>query len=127
MADVGRRQCKRSREWNREEGRNHLEEQAESGLTVRAYCLAKGLKEWTFYNWRRRLEVEARCVAEPDVVGEGSARPAFTELVVPSSGSRLAPWMTEVVLRGERCLRVGPGFDEETLRRLVTVLESLPC
>ena len=33
----------------------------------------------------------------------------------------------EVVLSGERRIRVGVGFDEGTLRRLVTALEEAPC
>ena len=33
----------------------------------------------------------------------------------------------EVVLLSERRLVLGAGFDEETLRRVVSVLESVPC
>jgi hypothetical protein len=33
----------------------------------------------------------------------------------------------EVVLGGGRRIAVGPGFDEETLRRVVIALESGPC
>jgi hypothetical protein len=33
----------------------------------------------------------------------------------------------ELVLRGERRVRLGADFDAGSLRRLVAVLESLPC
>ena len=127
MAEERPRRCKRSPEWNRAEGRKHLEAQAESGLSIRAYCLANNLAEWTFYNWRRRIAFEAQGKATPSMESPTPAKAAFAELVIPSAGNRLEPWMVEIVLRGERRIRVGPGFDEETLRRLVSVMESLSC
>ena len=58
MAGTRPRRCKRSQAWNRECGRQHLEAQAESGLSVHDYCFAYGLEVHTFYNWRRRLNRE---------------------------------------------------------------------
>ena len=129
MTKVGSRPCKRSREWNRELARQHLQAQPESGLTVRAYCLAHDLKEWTFYNWRRRVLMEDR-IAELEVVGakpEVPSGPAFAEVVLARpSGLPESPFV-EVVLSGERRVRVGVGFDEATFMRVVSLLESLPC
>jgi len=129
MTKVGSRPCKRSREWNRELARQHLQAQPESGLTVRAYCLAHDLKEWTFYNWRRRVLMEDR-IAELEAVGprpEVPSGPAFAEVV-------LGPWRglaesaaVEVLVCGDRRVRVCAGFDEAAFMRVVSLLESLPC
>ena len=51
----------------------------------------------------------------PDVCGQ------------PESFVALAHSSVEVFLRCGRRLRVEPGFDEDALRSLVTLLESLPC
>jgi hypothetical protein len=70
----------------------------------------------TFYAWRRTLERRAAEV------------PAFVPVqiladAVPASGGAL-----EVILRDGRSVRVVPGFDAATLRRLLAVLEGEgPC
>ena len=127
MADVRGRSCKRSRLWDRERGRQHLAAQVQSGLTVRAYCLAHGLKEWSFYNWRRRLALEPQVAGEAGMAPEFLSGPVFAE--VRLGGATLSPATpsVEVMPRGERRLRVGPVFDEDTLVRVVLVLEALPC
>ena len=43
----------------------------------------------------------------------------------PVAAPREAP--IEIALRGGRTVRVGPGFDEATLARLVAVLEEATC
>ena len=127
MADSGARGCRRSPAWTREQGRRHLQAQAESGLTVRDYCFAHGLKTHTFHNWRRRLTQESEGSRSEDLESSVPGGPAFVEVFVGSLQPRETPSVVEVVLQGGRRLRVGPGFDEKTLRRLVTLLESLPC
>ena len=52
---------------------------------------------------------------------------AFAELRLPAGTVQAAASGVEVVLPGERRLRLGPGFNEDTLRRAVSVLESLSC
>jgi hypothetical protein len=42
--------------------RRHVRGQASGGLSVRAYCVAHGLQEYSFYWWRRDL---ARREADP--------------------------------------------------------------
>ena len=59
MADTRSRRCRRSWGWKSEWGREHLEAQAESGLTIQDYCVANGLPVHTFHSWRRRLNLEA--------------------------------------------------------------------
>ena len=51
----------------------------------------------------------------------------FTELQVPPGAALVGTSGVEVVLAGERLLRVERDFDEDTFRRALAVLESLPC
>ena len=127
MAGARPRRCKRSPLWTREQGRQHLEAQAASGLSVQDYCFAYGLAPHTFHNWRRRLGEKAENPVAEASASKGPLRPSFAELVVASPECVPEPSVVEVVLGGARRLRVGPGFDEETVRRLVGLLESLPC
>jgi hypothetical protein len=85
------------------------------GGTVRAFCARRGLSEPSFYSWRRLL-------AERD-----GRRPAFVPVQVIPAEPRAGNGALEVVLGGKRTVRVGPGFDAATLRRLLAVLEEKPC
>lgn len=127
MAGSRPRRCKRNPAWNQEQGRQHVKAQVESGLSIQDYCFAHGLKVHTFHNWRRRLKREMPC---PDGWAEESripGGPAFAEVFVASRDLRENTPIVEVVLHGGRRLRVEPDFDEDALRRLVALLESLPC
>jgi hypothetical protein len=83
-----------------------------SGLSVRAFCTQHGLAAASFYHWRRVLErraAEAAAFVPVQLVADA----------VPAQDSAL-----EVVLADGRAVRVGPGFDAPTLRRLLAVLEG---
>lgn len=101
--------------------RDALSRQRATGLGVRAFCAREGLREATFYRWRREVGrrdapafVELRPVppAEPE---PAVARPgdAPVELVFP---------------QGPRVL-VRPGCDAALLRRVLAALaaEVAPC
>jgi hypothetical protein len=87
-----------------------------SGLSVRAFCERHDLSQPSFYAWRRTL-------AERD-----EQAIAFVPLEVLAEPFPLAPESEatglELVLTGERVLRIGPAFDEPTLRRLLAVLQE---
>ena len=56
-----------------------------------------------------------------------SSAPMFAEVhVAESPMTGLGVSGVELVLCGERRIRVAPGFDEATVRRVVALLESLP-
>jgi transposase len=85
-----------------------------SGLSVRGFCARHRLAEPSFYAWRKKL-------ARRD-----AAAPAFVPVQVVPDGAE-AEGVT-VVLAGGRTVRVSPGFDAATLRRVVAVLEEgAPC
>jgi transposase-like protein len=127
MAGTRARRCKRSPAWNRGWGRQHLEAQAESGLSVHDYCFAYGLEAHTFYNWRRRLNRERPTPTGKDDASRLPAQLVFAEVVLVSPAPVSSESVVEVVLRCGRRLQVGADFDEGALRRLVGLLESLPC
>ena len=94
-----------------------------SGLSAAAFCLDNGLTEAHFYAWRRTLaarDAESMSFAQVHVltdetVDNGSGPPPVT-----SSGA------LELVLANGRLLRIGAGFDQDTLRRLLPLVEEAP-
>jgi len=82
--------------------------QAQSGLSVAAYCRRVRVPASSFYAWRRKLRdagtfAEVRVTPEPDSAIEHGA--------------------LELHLRRGWCVIVRPGFDRQTLRDLVATLE----
>lgn len=130
MADSGTRRCGRSRAWHRARWREHVVAQEGSALSAAAYCREHGLRRRTFYRWRgvfRAEETAGEASGSGDGLAGAWAPAAFAELRLSRGATQTEAWGVEVVLPGERRLRLGPGFDEETLRRAVSVLESLSC
>jgi transposase len=97
--------------------RRHLRNQDASGLSVREFCQQEGLAESSFYYWR--LEIERR-----DRAGNGEGKPAFLAVEVNTPAHESA---IEVVLASGHVLRVRGGFDADTLRQLLAVLEEPSC
>ena len=95
-----------------------------SRLTVRAFCLRHRLNEPSFYSWRRVLRQRGLLGNEP-ADDPGMATPAFVQLTVADSPA--GPKSIELILPKGRRLRVRPGFDANTLRQLLRVLEDPAC
>jgi transposase-like protein len=95
--------------------RRMLREWRSSGLSVRAFCRLHGLAEPSFYSWRRVLA--KRDGEQPTFVPVRVLGEATTADPIPTSG-------LELVLDRGRVLRIGPAFDEVTLRRLLALLEE---
>ena len=100
----------KERQWRR-----RINQWRASGLSVRAFCAQRGLSSASFYHWRRVL---ARRAAE---------EPAFVPVQVVADAVPTQPSALEVVLTDGRAVRIAPGFDAATLRRLLAVLEGRPC
>jgi len=89
--------------------RERIAEQGRSGLSVKQFCKERGLTEYSFYAWRKRLRKKAPvrfALVERGAARQEPATEAGLELLLAS---------------GER-LRIGAGVDGATLR---TVLEAL--
>jgi hypothetical protein len=93
-------------------------------VTVREFCRARGLREPSFYFWRREL---ARRVGTPTPRRELAKRAPqaiFAPVTVrpaPAKAPDLAP--IELEIAGVT-LRVPSNFDEANLRRLIAVLRA---
>lgn len=105
-----------------------------SGLSLPAFCAPRGVNAKTMSGWiykpahraavaRARSEVVAAQV--PD-----QAKPAFLPVRVadarPRARTSRRAGLAIVIGAGRRVV-VTPGFDAETLRRVVAVLEDRPC
>jgi hypothetical protein len=104
-----------------------------SGQTGRDFCAAQQLSEPNFYAWKREIarrdqERVARSKPRPEASPRRSAAaalPAFLPVTMDAVASPASA--LEVVLAGDRVLRVRPGFDADVLRQLLAVLEEPSC
>jgi len=108
-----------------------LETWRAGGKTVREFCRDEGLSEASFYAWRKRLaDVDGKAS------GSRSSSPACPEPPAATAGE---PFISlgmlstspceamEVVLDDRPTIRIRPGFDRDTFRRVVSVLAELAC
>lgn|SRR5512134_3970617 len=102
-----------------------LDDFRNSGLTHVEFCRRRQLPLSTF---RRRLYRDRSTRATPQV-----ARPSTTPFLPvtvrpePTPASVAPPQPLELILPHGRRIAIAPGFDAETLRRLLDVLEASPC
>ena len=107
MAPGRARDERKEQQWRRWIG-----EWRASGLSVRAFCDRRGLAIPSFYAWRRTLHRRAAEVS------------AFVPVQVVADAAPAQASALEVVLVDGRTVRVAPGFDAATLRRLLAVLQK---
>jgi transposase-like protein len=105
------RDVQKERQWRR-----WIDQWRASGLSVQAFCARHDLAPARFYHWRRVLE--RRAAEQPA---------AFVAVQVVAGAVPAQASALEVVLTDGRAVRVAPGFDAATLRRLLAVLEGRPC
>ncbi len=79
---------------------------------MRAFCAQHGLASASFYRWRHVLQRRA------------TEQPAFVPVQVVADTPPPQASALELVLADGRAVRVAPGFDEATLRRLLAVLQE---
>ena len=89
--------------------RGVLAEQRRSGLSLRAFAAQRGVSVNTLQYWKYKRPTTA---------------PQFEEirLTPEASHAQRAPAL-EIVLRGDRVVRVGVDFDADLLRRVIAALE----
>jgi hypothetical protein len=88
-----------------------IAEQGRSGLSVKQFCKERGLTEYSFYAWRKRLQ--HREPVRFALVERGAARQ------VPATDADL-----ELVLASGERLRIGNGVKAATLRTVLEVLRA---
>lgn len=92
-----------------EEWAERIATQQRSGISVKQFCKERGLTEYSFYAWRKRLQ------------GSGPVRFALVERSARWQERTAEPLLELVLASGER-LRISSGVDITTLR---TVLDAL--
>lgn len=80
--------------------------QQRSGMEVRPYCEQQGIREPSFYAWRKRLKQQ-----EP-----------LSFALVETHAMKHSPELLELILTTGERLRISAGVDGSTLRK---VLEAL--
>lgn len=110
-----------------------IDEWHESGLSLPAFCQRRGLNSGTMQGWvYKRTHKDALERAQRD---EGSAEdPPTAAAFLPVrivAAERVHEGAdrsgVEILLGASRRIAVAAGFDPETLRRVVAVLEDRPC
>ena len=99
--------------------RGWLAEQKQSGQSVAVFCRERGVREWQFYEWRKRLRAKTEPFVAVELVASQTTEAATPPAAVPSVPIEIR------VSRG-RSLLVGPNFEAAHLRRLLQVLEQEP-
>ena len=115
--------------------RQLLQRWQSSGQSVNAFCRTHGLSRPLFYAWRRILAKRDAAVAaaapRSNVPTPAAASPAFVPIHVradsPAEVNPPEEACLEVLLTGQRVVRIRPGFDVATLQRLLAVLEPPEC
>ena len=118
MSSKGKGDVEKARYWQRT-----ISEAARSGMSIRAFCRERRLRESQFYWWQHKLRAtrQVRTTANPGSQG----RPASFALVSDEAGQTDAG--IELVLADGRKLRIRQGVDEATLRSVLSALEPAPC
>ena len=96
--------------------RTRVADQRASGLSVKAFCAARGIAASSLFAWRRRLALPASLVT-----------PSFVEVSSPPSPLlRSEPSSIELELRsdGRRVLILRRGFDPALLRDVLAAMEG---
>jgi len=102
-----------------------------SGLKQRAFCERESLAYKSFLWWRRQLRSNARdtglvpVVTRMPVSAAVKAVKSFPAAAFGDTG--LISASIEIRLHGGRSLGLGGPLDEAQLRRLIGLLEALPC
>jgi hypothetical protein len=119
--------------------RQRLADQAASGMSITQWCRRSGTSASLFHYWKRalakrdgrRLKPPRRQAAAKNEAQTQEA--AFARVVIaspipkPQLTASAADPAIEIVLSGSRVVRVGAGFDEATLARVLAVLEERSC
>lgn len=84
-----------------------------SGMTANAFALKEGLSPRSLTWWRWRLGHQT---------GNSGQQPAFVQIEISSMEPRSKA--IEILVSDKRVVRAQPGFDAETLLRVVETLEG---
>ena len=105
-----------------------LNEFRRSGLTHAEFCQRRDI---SIHSFRKRLYAAAISkpspTADPSASASSSGFLPVTILPDPEPAGAVNLQALELIFPNGRRIAVAPGFDPETLRRLITVVEAGPC
>jgi transposase len=104
--------------------RRHFAGQRAGGLTIRDYCRRHGLKEPSFYSWRRIIGERDRQAAA--TAPHPPAAPAFLPVAVVDAPARPHDPPIEIRLAGGQHVRVRAGCDRALLADVLAILRTAP-
>ncbi len=135
MASGGRRDLSKELFWRR-----LVRGQATSGLSVRAWCRRHGQRESAFYWWRRELarrDAEQTTLDAPPALGgslregprsgRGVSRATFVPVQVNGDEAAGGDGWMEIVLGGQRRIRLSGHVDRQVLTDVLAVMEKRTC
>lgn len=108
---VTRRRSDREQFW-----RDLIGRQEQSGQSIREFCDSEGVSQPSFFSWRKRLRSQ-----------NGQAESRFLPVQIEMPDSLTSAGRIEIVLDGGKRVLVERGFDGQTLRDVLAVLERPPC
>jgi transposase-like protein len=86
-----------------------IAEQGQSGLSVHAFCIQRGVTEASFYGWRKQLR---------------GGSPVGFALVAAKGPDLISKAPVELLLAGGELVRISPGADPAILRMVLGVLRE---
>lgn len=129
MASGARRKSEKAKFWRR-----LIRGQTGSGMSIRGWCRQHSVQEASFYWWRKKLE---RCgVTRREAVPQDADRrePAFVPVRLTEDSPTKAESEIEILLAGERRVRVRGSVNWQALADVLAVLanesdeaEARPC
>lgn len=102
--------------------REVIEEAEGRNSSIRDFCERRGLPDHQFYWWKRKLEGKPQGRRGRRKILSSTERASFALV----TGDPVEAGI-EIVLRGDRRLKIGRGVDARTLAIVLSVLEGRPC
>jgi len=118
MSQICRGETELAQRW-----RKRIEACRRSGLSQAEFCRRHGLNQGTFSGWKTKLKhwADKPLLPERRAFRPGAGSAGFVEVPWPGPGGR---WGHEVVLAGNRIIRVPEHFDPPLVCRLIAAVES---
>jgi hypothetical protein len=103
--------------------RRRIQQQARSGLSLRAWCAQHDVPEWAFYRWRAHLgRFRERPNAQPPFLPVRVAKTEAPEFRRPDEAT-VGGGLIEILWADRRRVRVYGGVDRQVLADVLAVLE----
>jgi len=100
--------------------RRQIERWHSSGMSISRFCRSTGFSEGLFHYWRRTI-------AERDEKGRKPSGNSFVPVRVAEDGSGSLHGGIEIVLAGDRRIRVSGRVDRQMLADVLAVMEGRAC